>query len=330
MRGGIKSYILFVAVMVFSAITSTVVGQVDAQFTQYWAIPNYYNPAATGTTDFIKIVGGSRMQWVGITDAPNTFVVAADSPLKLYGKRIGVGLVMQQETLGLYTSMSGGLQFSYKLKLFGGELSLGLQPGLLNETFRGTEVELVTSDTDDSLNSTDEGIPTTDIGGMAFDLAFGAFYTHKYFWAGISATHITQPTISLSAESDTGDSLYEFEAGRAFYFMAGGNIPIENTLFEIQPSMLIRTDLTTTQAEVTGRLRYKQFLSGGLAYRYKDAVSILLGAEYKNVYIGYSYDYSVSAIGTVSSGSHEIFVAYNMKLDLSDKNKNKHKNIRIM
>ncbi|MFI3239355.1 MAG: PorP/SprF family type IX secretion system membrane protein [Bacteroidales bacterium] len=330
MRGRIKSYILCIVVIAYSAITSNIFGQVDAQFTQYWAIPNYYNPGATGTTDFIKIIGGSRMQWVGMTNAPSTFVVAADSPLKLLGKRVGVGVVLQQETLGLYTSMSGGLQFSYKINLFGGELSLGLQPGMLNQTFRGSEVELVASDDDDSQSTTDEGIPTTDIGGMAFDVAFGAFYTHKYFWVGISATHLTQPTISLSSESDTGDTLYEFEAGRAFYFMAGGNIPIKNTLFEVQPSMLIRSDLTTTQAEVTARLRYKKFLSGGFAYRYNDAVSILLGAEYKNVYIGYSYDYSTSAIAKVSSGSHEIFVAYNMKLDLSDKNKNKHKSIRIM
>lgn len=31
-----------------------------------------------------------------------------------------------------------------------------------------------------------------------------------------------------------------------------------------------------------------------------------------------------------SSGSHEVFLGYSLKLDLSDKNKNKHKSIRIM
>ena len=38
--------------------------QVDAQLTQYFEIPNYYNPSAIGTTDFIKIRGDMRMQWL--------------------------------------------------------------------------------------------------------------------------------------------------------------------------------------------------------------------------------------------------------------------------
>ena len=53
-------------------------------------------------------------------------------------------------------------------------------------------------------------------------------------------------------------------------------------------------------------------------------------AEYKNFFIGYSYDYATSAISKVSNGSHEVFVTYNVKLDLKEKNKNKHKSIRIM
>ena len=56
----------------------------------------------------------------------------------------------------------------------------------------------------------------------------------------------------------------------------------------------------------------------------------MIGAEYKNFIAGYAYDYPVSAIVKASSGSHEVFLGYRMKLDLSNKNKNKHKSIRIM
>ncbi len=324
-------YILVMSVLAISAITTTsVVAQVDAQFTQYWAVPNYYNPAAVGNTDFLNIVGGTRMQWVGMPDAPNTFLVSADMPYMLFKKKVGFGVVLQQETLGLYSSMSGGLQLSYKLKLFGGELGLGVQLGLLNETFRGSEVELPSGD-DESQSSTDEGIPTTDIGGMAFDAGLGVFYKHKYFWASLSATHLTQPTISMSSDG-VGDEeeSYEFTAGAAFYFMAGSNIQIKNTLFEIQPTMLVRSDLMVFQAEATARLIYRKFLSAGLGYRMNDAVSLLLGAEYKNFYFGYSYDYHTSALSKATSGSHEIFVAYKMKMDFSDKSNNKYKSIRIM
>ena len=112
--------------------------------------------------------------------------------------------------------------------------------------------------------------------------------------------------------------------------MAGSNIPVKNTLFEVIPSVLVKSDFTFTTAEITGRVRWRKFLSLGVGYRYDDAVSLVLGAELKNFYIGYSYDYPTSAISKASSGSHEIFAGYSLKLDLSDKNKNKHKSIRIM
>ena len=304
--------------------------QVDAQFTQYYEVQSYYNPAATGLTDFLRIRGGTRLQWVGIPKAPTTFLVAGDMPFKFLGKRFGVGLLMQQENMGLYSNLSLGAQLSYKLKLLGGELGVGVQLGFMDEGFKGSEVYL--PDDDDYHESTDDAIPTTDIHGTAFDLGAGVYYRHKYFWASISCTHITSPTITLNAESGEGgnEKNYEFQVGRTLYFMAGSNIPIKNTLFEVIPSLLVKSDLTFTTAEITGRVRYNKFLSAGIGYRYNDAVSIVLGAEIKNFYLGYSYDYHTTAISKGSSGSHEIFAGYSLKLDFSEKNKNKHKSIRIM
>lgn len=323
--------------------------QTDANFTQYWTIQNYYNPAATGNVDFINIKAGARMQWVGIPNAPKTFLVAADSPFKLFGKRIGAGLLINQESIGLYKTMNINAQLSYKLKLFKGILSVGLQFGFLNETFKGSEVNLPDGSGTDSTSKsfardntggdsdsgggtssgTDEGIPTSDVNGSSFDAGLGVYYTHKYFWAGISATHLNQPTLSLST-SDNADKLFEAKVGRTYYFMAGSNINIKNSLFELQPSVLVRTDFNLTQAEFTARVIYRKFLSFGLGYRTQDAVSAMIGAEYKNFFLGYSYDYPTSAISKVTNGSHEIFFSYKLKLDLGEKNKNKHKSIRIM
>ena len=301
--------------------------QVDAQFTQYFEVPSYYNAASIGTTDFIRIRGGSRLQWVGIPKAPKTFLVTGDMPFKLMNKRFGVGLVMQQESMGLYKNMTIGAQAAYKLKLFKGELSIGIQLGFIDESFKGSEVIL--PDGDDYHQGTDEGIPTTDVHGTSFDLGLGLWYTHRYFWAGLSATHINEPAVTMSTDGNDGKE-YEFKAGRVVYFMAGSNIPIKNTLFEIQPSLLVKSDFTFTTGEITARVRYNKFLTAGLGYRLNDAVSIILGAEFKNFYLGYSYDYATSAISKASNGSHEIWAGYRLKLDLGEKNKHKHKSIRIM
>ena len=96
------------------------------------------------------------------------------------------------------------------------------------------------------------------------------------------------------------------------------------------PSILVKSDFTFTTGQLDIRGRWKKFLSLGVGYRWKDGVVISLGAEIKNFYLGYSYDYSTSAISRVSSGSHELFLGYALKINLSEKNKNRHKSIRIM
>lgn len=305
--------------------------QVDAQFTQYYEVPNYYNPAAIGNIDYLRLRAGSRLQWVGIDNAPTTLAITADMPFKFLNKRFAAGLIMQQESMGLYSNMNLGAQLGYKLKLLGGQLGIGLQIGFIDEGFKGSEVYL--PDGDDFHQGSDEAIPTTDLHGTAFDVSAGVFYIHKYFWAGISGSHLTQPTITLNPEGTEGgnqDSAYEFQAGRTVYFMAGSNIPIKNTLFEIRPSLMVKSDFTFTTGELTGRMRYNKFLTFGLGYRYEDAVSVILGAEYKGFYIGYNYDYPISDISKATSGSHEIWVGYQMRLDLGEKNRHKHKSIRIM
>lgn len=312
------------------AIAAT--AQTDAQFTQYWLAPTYYNPAATGTTDLLRLRAGGRMQWVGIDNAPQSYLIAADMPLKIAGKRIGVGIVTETETQGLFSSMLFSAQGSYKLKLWGGTLGVGLQVGMFDQKFRGSDVFI--PDDNDYHEPTDDAIPTTDIHGTALDIAIGGWYERKNIWMGLSMTHSTSPAITLKAEgSESGATTtqeYEFKTNRTLYFMAGCNIPINNTLIEVMPSMLVKSDFTFTTAEASVRTRFRKMFSLGVGYRYNDAVTISLGAEIKNFCLGYAYDYSTSAIAKASSGSHEVFLGYSLKLDLSEKNKNKHKSIRIM
>lgn len=306
--------------------------QADVQFSQYYEVPSYYNPSAIGLTDFLRIRGGMRMQWVGIDGAPRDFVGTADMPLKLMGKRFAVGVMFDTDKAGLYNSLNAGAQFAYTRRLLGGNISAGLQVGLFDQGFKGSEVYI--PDDDNFHDSNDDGIPDRDIHGTALDLAFGLWYSHRYFSAGISATHLTSPTVTMTAESASGGQTtereFQFQARRTLYFTAQSNIPINNTLFEIVPSVLVKSDFSFTTGEATVRCRYDKFLTFGLGYRWRDAIIASVAAEFKNIFIGYSYDYATSAIAKASSGSHEVFAGYRMKIDMSDKNRHRHKNIRLM
>lgn len=305
--------------------------QGDAMFTQYWALPAYYNPAATGTIDFIRVRAAAKLQWIGIDNAPKSFLAAADMPVRLGKKhRIGVGLLASQESIGLYRNLSVDAQISYKFKFLKGVWSVGIQPGYYNSKFKGSDVYI--PEGDDYHQPGDPDLPTSDVGGNAFDISAGLTYTHKYFTAGISVLHITEPTVTMGDENDASSESVEFQTTlpRMAYLTVDGNIPLKNSLFSLQPSVMVRTDFTKWVPEAQMRATYNRFLSFGAGYRYKEAISIMVAAEFKNFFLGYAYDYPLSAIGKASSGSHELVAGYNVKLNFGDKNKNKQRSIRIM
>ena len=316
--------------------------QGDAVLTHHWTVPTYYNPGAAGDTDNIRLRGGMRAQWVGIENSPRTFVAAADTPFKLLGRKWGTGVVVQQESYGLFRNLTASAQLAFKqrVKPLRGELTVGIQTGVLNQRFRGSEIYI--PDDDDYHTSTDEALPDRDLSGSALDLGIGVYYVHPRLRAGLSLLHATQPTVTFSDEqgttggsdassaTDTSAKKYQFQAQRTLVFTAEGNIQVKNTLFEVIPSVLVRSDFSFTDVAATARVRWRKMFSAGVGYRHSDAVSLMLGAEIKGIFVGYSYDYHISEISRASSGSHEIFAGYNLKLDFSEKNRNRHKSIRIM
>lgn len=307
--------------------------QTDPALTQYFQAPTFINPAAAGATDLLRIRGGYRMQWLGIDGAPRDFIAAADVPFKLFNRRWGGGLTMFQESIGLYSTLSINAQLSARQKIGKGYLTLGVQAGYLTQKFEGSKVSI--PDDDDYHESTDEGIPNYDVEGNHLDLAVGLGYTHKWFEVGLACSHLLSPTIKMQREGQQGNGSsdeqnFEFQFRRNLYFIAQSNIPIKNTLFEVLPSVMVRSDLQTVQADISARVRWKKFLTAGLGYRTGDAVSVLLQGEFKGFTLGYSYDYATGAIMRASSGSHEVWVGYSLKLNFGEKNRNRHKSIRVM
>ena len=129
--------------------------QTDPQFSQYYEVPGFYNPAAIGLSDFVTVRGGTRLQWIGIDNAPQSFVATADMPLKLFNKRFGLGAVFNQKSEGLYKSLDMGAQIGYKFKKFGGEFTAALQIGFYDQSFKGSKVFI--PDDDDYHEGSDDG-----------------------------------------------------------------------------------------------------------------------------------------------------------------------------
>lgn len=94
----------------------------------------------------------------------------------------------------------------------------------------------------------------------------------------------------------------------------------------------MRTDLKTYRADITGRLVYttdQKMMYAGLSYSPTNSVTLLVGGNVHGVLLGYSYEYYTNGVGMIN-GSHELFIGYQIDVDLVKKGKNKHQSVRIL
>jgi type IX secretion system PorP/SprF family membrane protein len=303
-----------------TALGTPLCAQNEAQVSMYWAVPTAYNPATVGQDSSLHITAFDRMQWVGVDNAPQTFFFSADMPFKFLRREQGVGLTLMNDAAGLFTTTTVGVQYAWRTALWGGQLSVGLQAGAVNQSFDGGSVYIPDGE---AWEPTDDALPTSSVSAMAMDAAAGLYYTRGMLQVGLGAQHLTAATLDLT------DYAYS-QLERIYYFHLGGNIPIRRTLFTMQPSVMVKSDLSTTQVDYTLRATYDGRLWGGLTYRPGDAVVVQVGAVVKNLRLGYAYDIGLSPLAQASSGSHELMMTYTVKLDLGKKEKHQHKSIRIL
>lgn len=298
----------------------------DALFSQYFTALNYYNPAYAGKSGELNVMALYRMQWLGVRNAPKSICVAADMPWK-YGKiQQGVGVVVLSESIGLDQNLHAGAQYAYRRKLGSGTLSIGLQAGLINKAFRGDSIYIPAGS--EAVEPDDEAITKSGLDAMGIDMSAGVMYYSDRYFVGIGAAHLLAPTLSL-------DENAERKIERSFNLTAGYNMQLKNTLFELQPSVLVLTNLQTVSADVTARAVYNKMYNGGLGLRISDSgklnsATLFIGALIKGFRVGYAFEFPTSAMNAVSAGSHELAVTYHLKLDKRKGLKNKHKSIRIL
>jgi type IX secretion system PorP/SprF family membrane protein len=276
-----------------------------------------FNPAATGKTSKLNISAAYALDLAGFTHNPRTAYFSADMPFYALKNYQGVGLVFMNDKIGLFTHQKLSAQYSFKFNLFGGQLSVGLQAGLLSEDFDGSKVDLE--------DSSDPAFSTSQISGNALDIAAGLHYLRGPLFIGASVQHVTAPLVRLGETN-------ELKIDRTYYLTGGYNIQLRNPFLTVKPSVLVRTDWVTYRADVTGRLVYTnddKVMYGGVSYSPTNSVTVLLGGSFHGILLGYSYEFYTSAINP-GNGSHELYIGYQHDLNLVKKGKNKHKSVRLL
>ncbi len=309
--------------VVFIGILMPSFAQQLPQYTQYMFTKLAHNPGYAGAGKGICVTGLVRQQWVGFKEtdsegnttnvAPETYLISVHSPIKAL--RGGIGATIVQDQIGNFNDIYLNLMYAYQTTLGSGDLGIGIQLSILNKTIDfGKFVAPDGTSGDPLLNGKNE---ETD---MYFDGGIGLYYREPdNYYVGLSVLQL------LQTKKPDGT---QFNLRRQINLMGGYEFNFPNTpAIDILPSILIKTDGASAQYDLTALIRYKHQFWGGTTFRYQDAVAIIIGFDYKNFNIGYSYDINTSAIGT--TGTHEIRASYCFKIEV-DKIKKIYRNTRFL
>lgn len=307
----------------------------DPQFSQFYSAPIYMNPAFAGNTVQARAVVNYRNQWPAM---PGQFVsYAASFDYNIDELNSGLALAVQHDKAGSaalqYTNIS--LSYSYTIRV---SRTLAVKPGMyFSYTFRDVnQGELVFGDQLIYDNPISGSVNQFTAEPVRYpDLGFGYIAYQKHWWGGMAFNHVNRPNQSLIDQ--------EVRLPMRFSMHGGYNYVIKQNVKKKEISSVTvvahyKAQAKWDQLDVGAYFKYK-VLTTGLYYRglplksnkYEqpnaDAVIAMLGFEYKDFAMAYSYDLTVSKLITNSGGAHELSMIWELA---SERKKRKRRRSRFL
>lgn len=292
-----KKLILFIAVSFLFVLNSK--AQQDEQMSIYMYNPLYYNPAYAGSKDAISMVAVGRFQWVNFEGAPNSQWFSIHAPLLF--KSIGVGAHMVNDRIGnrhrtsVFADVSGSIQVNKNNQ---SRIAVGLSVG----------ADIMGFDfTNSTVNDINDPFYGQRISTTKPNLGAGIYWYGNRHYVGLSSPRL------LEAKLKTGEDIIKNINARHF-FLAAGYVFDANSVLKIKPSILTKF---TPHSPITfdvnvSLLSYERFWTG-LMYRYHEALGVNLGIIIKDFTVGYVYDFPINGLRTHQSGSHEVFLSFDIR-----------------
>jgi type IX secretion system PorP/SprF family membrane protein len=288
-------------------------------YSQYLFNKYLINPAVAGSDGYTSFNLTAREQWLGYSGAPRTYSFSYQTRLmkKSYQLRnrgvkktifrarsegkVGLGGYVFSDKNGLVQRTGMQATYAYHTRLYGGtQLSFGLSATAFH--FRINEDLIKFEDPNDPILFGDlrKGI-------FVPDANFGVYLLNYRYNIGFSIEQLFQSFAKFGNPSYDNLTLM-----RHYYLFGSYAYPI-NTESDIQPNFMFRmSEQWKPQVDVGVNYLLRQDFWAGLSYRTGSAIIASIGARYDIFYFGYSFDFSMNEIQSVTYGSHEIMIA--MKL----------------
>lgn len=285
---------LTVIILLFSIITAN--AQQLPQFSQYWNLLSFDNPAACGKNGTINAALVTRKQWLGFKGSPFTTSLVSDMLFK--DKDFGIGFVTGYDIIGFYRTFESRIQGSYRLKVGAANINFGIETAFTN--FRLHDPLWVSIDPVQQ----DPSIPSGSTNDYGIQFGSGLMFYTDDFYAGFSVRQLVA--------SDYKNANYNV---RPHYYLQSGYHIYINQSFHLLPTILVESDATSTAIAANLNYFINDKFNVGFGYRMTDAIMLNFGYNIKQWNFGYSFDLPISKIQNYSKGSHEVFVKFFLNKD---------------
>lgn len=249
------------------------------------------NPAYAGSGPCASLGLRYRNQWTGFTGAPTTFSGIGDA--RIASERLGMGITCNFDKIGIDKVFTPDINIAYHLPVNEkGKFSMGFKGG----------ASFITSDFNSLV-----GVNTADplyTGSQKATIPFvglGVLYYTDLSYVGFSVPRI------ISFEKSSARS----KISKSHYYLYGGHRFVFENGLDLRPAIMARYEHEAPlQFDFAADLWYEDFIGFGMSYRTGDAVDFMLKGKVKKLYLGYSYDMTVSGLSNFNNGTHELFIGY--------------------
>ena len=290
---------ILILVLIFSCILSF--SQQDAQFTQYMYNTSNVNPAYAGSRNVLSIFGLHRTQWVGLDGAPVTNNININSPI---GSNIGVGLGIVNDKIGVSDENNISADFSYTIQALDNyKLAFGLKASanILNVDFSRLNYKVPDASFDVNVNNK-----------FSPNIGAGLYLYSNNTYIGLSVPNFLE-TRHYDRTSTINSQRVTAQEKMHYYFIAGHVFDLSESV-QFKPSILTKiVQGAPLQIDASANFMINEKFILGAAYRWSAAASLMAGFQINESWlIGYGFDLETTRLKAYNSGSHEIFLRYEL------------------